>query len=93
MHRPCYFTLTWITLFSYLFWEKRATDIILSIILHLITVIQINIIAFILEREIQPTGRSLLYPIIGYGKIYVSLFIEQLHLKIELVGVSTLEVI
>ena len=46
MHRPCYFARIRKTLLRYLFWEKRATDIILSIILHLITVIQINIIAF-----------------------------------------------
>ena len=45
--------------------EKRATDFILGIILHLITVIQINIIAFCLRK--RDTGRGPLYPIMGFG--------------------------
>ena len=32
-------------------WEKRATDFILGIILHLITVIQIDIISFCLGKR------------------------------------------
>jgi len=41
-------------------WEKRATDFIFGIILHLITVIQIDIIAFyfVWERVILTTVRS-----------------------------------
>ena len=35
-------------------WEKRATDFILGIILHLITVIQIDIIAFCLGKRDWP---------------------------------------
>ena len=46
-------------------WEKRATDFILGIILHLITVIQIDIIAFCLGK--RDTGRGPLYPIMGFG--------------------------
>ena len=45
--------------------EKRATDFILGIILHLITVIQINIIAFCLGKS--DTGRGPLHPIMGFG--------------------------
>ena len=48
-------------------WVERATDFILGIILHLITVIPIDIIAFCLgERD---TGRGALYPIVGFGQI------------------------
>jgi len=50
-------------------WEKRATDFILAenlgFILHLITVIQIDIIAFCLGK--RDTGRGPLYPIMGFG--------------------------
>ena len=41
-------------------WEKRATDFILGIILHLQTVIQINMIYFCLEK--RDTGSGPLYP-------------------------------
>ena len=48
-------------------WEKRASDFFLGIILYLITVIQIDIIAFCLgERD---AGRGPLYPIVGFGQI------------------------
>ena len=40
-------------------WKKRATDFILSIILHLQTVIQINIMYFLGKRD---TGSGPLYP-------------------------------
>ena len=40
--------------------KKRATDFILGIILHLITVIQINIISFCLGK--RDTGSGPLYP-------------------------------
>ena len=46
-------------------WEKRATDFILGIILHLITVIQIDIIDFCLGKK--GTGHGPLYPIMGFG--------------------------
>ena len=46
-------------------WEKRATDFILGIIL--ITVIQIDIVAFCLGK--RDTGRGPLYLIMGFGKI------------------------
>ena len=48
-------------------WEKRATDFILGIILHLQTVIQINIIYFCLRK--RDTGSGPLYPIMGFGQI------------------------
>ena len=47
-------------------WEKWATDFILGIILHLIMVIQIDIIVFCLRK--RDTGRSPPYPIMGFGK-------------------------
>ena len=47
-------------------WERRATDFIL--ILHLITVIQIDKIYFCLGK--RDTGRGSLYPIMGFGKIH-----------------------
>ena len=51
-------------------WEKRPTDFILGyIILHLRTVIQINIIYFCFRK--RDTGSGPLYPIMGFGQIYV----------------------
>ena len=50
-------------------WEKRPTDFILGIILHLRTVIQINIIYFCLQK--RDTGSGPLYPIMGFGQIYL----------------------
>ena len=41
-------------------WEKRATDFIFGIILHLKTVNQINIISFCLGK--RDTGSGPLYP-------------------------------
>ena len=52
-------------------WEKRPTDFILGIILHLRTVIQINIIYFCLGKI--DTGSGPLYPVMGFGQIYVYL--------------------
>ena len=46
---------------------KRPTDFILGIILHLRTVIQINIIYFCLGKI--DTGSGPLYPIMGFGQI------------------------
>ena len=51
-------------------WEKRATDIIFGVILHLRTVIQINIISFCLGK--RDTGSGLLYPVpmnMGFDQI------------------------
>ena len=48
-------------------WEKRPTDFILGIILHLRTVIQNNIIYFCLGK--RDTGSGPLYPIMGFGQI------------------------
>ena len=51
-------------------WEKQATDLILGLILHLQTVIQINIIYFCLEK--RDTSSGPLYPvpmIMGFGQI------------------------
>ena len=48
-------------------WKKRPTDFILGIILHLQTVIQINIIYFCLRK--RDTGSGPLYPIMGFGQI------------------------
>ena len=49
-------------------WEKRATDFILGIILHLQTVIQINIIYFCLgKRETGDWQRSTLPIVMGFG--------------------------
>ena len=52
-------------------WEKRRTDFILGIILHLRTVIQINIIYFCLGKI--DNGSGPLYPVMGFGQIYVYL--------------------
>ena len=49
--------------------EKRPTDFIFGIILHLRTVIQINIIYFCLGK--RDTGSGPLYPIMGFGQITV----------------------
>ena len=48
-------------------WKKRPTDFILGIILHLRTVIQINIIYFCLRK--RDTGSGPLYPIMGFGQM------------------------
>ena len=49
--------------------KKRATDFTLGIILHLNTVIRIDIISFCLGK--RDTGNSPLYPIIGFRIIII----------------------
>ena len=52
------------------FWDKcgsYSVQLILGIILHLRTVIQINIIYFCLQK--RDTGSGPLYPIMGFGQI------------------------
>ena len=54
-------------------WEKRATDFIIGIILHLRTVIQINIISFCLMFGKDTGSGNLFYPvpmIMGFAQMY-----------------------
>ena len=62
-------------------WEKRATDFILGIILHLKTVNQINIISFCLGK--RDTGSGPLYP-------WLWVFVKLYHIKTpkEVLGVE-----
>ena len=67
-------------------WEKRPTDFILGIILHLRTVIQINIIYFCLRK--RDTGSGPLYPIMGFGQINTILIVIS-HKEIETMHVQS----
>ena len=70
-------------------WEKRPTDFILGIILHLRPVIQIliNIIYFCLGK--RDTGSGPLYPIMGFGQITISIiYFFIFNIELEYVELS-----
>ena len=74
-------------------WEKRATDFILGIILYLITVIQIDIIAFCLGKRDWP--RSTL-PNLNYGFWYnhmIQFYVLSLYILLRFISFTLFDLV